>query len=261
MADEPQQVDPNPAARSAESPAEAMRRVDRHQQSRRSRRIWLAVAGLAVITVVVVAGWGAVRLYQDAQSAPPERIVVIGETSLEDGTIVAGPVVVIEPDGTALKVTSIDAARSAAIPGTSYDRLSDALPMGGPELVSQLVLGEDAEKAGWIVLEQDGWAALIDAAGGADVEVPGETTVFTGDRLFRFEEGLKKLTGDEAVAIALGAETFDGIETAAKIRLALGAGLGDAAISAPDRLVELIESGQAESSEDAETLTEYLGGQ
>lgn len=240
---------------------DSTRRADRYEQNRRSRRMWFLGAIVALAAVVALVAWGVVWFYVNRLTAPPERVLIIAETTLEDGAVIAGPVVVLDKSEKGFETVPVDTSEPVAIPGTSYDRLADALPMGGPELLAEIVLGKEADTAGWVVLSQDAWADVIDAAGGADVSVPGTTTVFTGDKLVRFQQGLKKLSGDEAVALSLGAESFEGVGAAARVRMELAERLGEAVIASPDRLIALVKSGAATSSEQPDVLSTYLGGQ
>lgn len=233
----------------------------------------VAVAAVIVVALAVVAGvvYGVMRARTAAKEAPPETLVVIAESELEDGTKVAGLVAVLDLDAQDReairieKVTPVDTLGSASIPGTSYDRLRDALALGGPELVARLSMAETegaeadasepSEATGWLLLDEDAWAGLVDAAGGAKVKLDGRTTVFTGERLFRFSAGDQTLTGEEAVALVRGSETLGGEAAGALARGALARELARAIAANASETAGLVESGGAESSEKPDVLT------
>lgn len=203
-------------------------RVDRLAQSKRDRRPRvLAALAIAGIFAALLA-WGGWTAYQWAITRPPQRVVVIGESQLEDGTTVAGLVATASRSDGGLTVTGLDTGARKPIPGTSYDRLRDALPMGGADaVVAAAAPGE--ERTAWILLDQETWAQAVDAAGGVKVSIPASTTVFTGDKLFRFASGEQTLTGAQAVALVMGADEIEASAGAAgEIRKTVAVAVADA---------------------------------
>lgn len=191
---------------------------------------------MSVLSVLVLAGLaaGGWALWQWSSTRPPERMVVIGESMLEDGTTVAGLVAMIDPGSGASSVEAVDSGEEVAIPGTSYNRLRDALSMGGPQEIVSILAGEESGSTAWVVLDEVAWAELIDRAGGVEVVIPEETAVFTGEELFRFEKGAKKLTGAEAVALVMGADELESAGAAGAVRIKAAEAVASALIQDPD---------------------------
>lgn len=215
-------------------------------ESQRSRRRVVA-AGIAVVVFALLAAgaWFAWRAYKTASQAPPAQVVVIGESRSEEGVVVAGLVAIVDVTGAEPVITPVDASAPKAVPGTSFNTLRDALPMGGAELVARLAAGEEA---GWVILTEDGWQALLDSAGGARLDVPTATTVFTGEELFRFKPGSQNLSGAQAGALLLGSEGLPRAEQAAAIRAALATAVAQAVISQSQGLADALRSDESTAS-------------
>lgn len=232
------------------------RRVDRLQEHRKGRRAWVVLA--AVLSVLLLAGvaFGVLAYLDRTESLPPSRLIVISEAKLEDATTVAGLVAVLDREGSVMNVRAVDSGESVSIPGTSYNRLADALPLGGGDLIAKILYPAD-DRVAWVVLDPEATARLIDAAGGVSIDIPEDTTVFTGEDLFRFEAGSTKLDGAQAVALSLGAELFSETD-ASRIRTQLSQALGDAVAAQPDLLTELAGTDLAESSATDRALGAFL---
>lgn len=230
-------------------------------ESQRSRRRAIGVtAAVVVLAIVAAGGWFGWRAYRTAAQAPPDKVVVIGESRSEDGVVVAGLLAVVDVAGAEPVVTPVDTVAPKAVPGTSFNTLRDALPMGGAALVARLAAGEEA---GWVILTEEGWQALLDAAGGARLDVPTATTVFTGEELFRFKPGSQNLSGAEAGALLLGSEGLGRPEQAAAIRDALATAVADAVLAQPQAVAEALRADEStssaiDSSMDPETLVDVF---
>ncbi len=209
-----------------------------------------------LIAGIALGGW---TLWNRTQNLPPERLVVVGESTLEDGTTVAGLVALIEPRDGALEVEAKDSGEEVAIPGTSYDRLRDALSMGGAEEVVSVVAGEDGPRTAWVVLDAAAWARLIDGVGGIQIEIPEETTVFTGDQLYRFDKGTRKLSGAEAVALVMGADELEATGAGARVRVAVGEGVARALADNPEAAREILAGPGVELSAESGLIEAFLG--
>lgn len=234
-------------------PTDDQSRMQRRRRSHVMRRAAL-IAGLAILTAAILGGGYYVWLMRQVEaSTPPTRLVVIAETELEDGTKVAGAVAVVE----AGEVHPVDTLASARIPGTSYDRLRDALSLGGSDLVAKLAAGSD-EGTGWLLLDEKAWAQLVDETGGVRVSLAGGTTVFTGEKLFRFSKGQQTLTGDQAVALLRGSETLSGKGSGAAARQELTRAIGKAVLGDADTVTGMLAKGRAESSEKPIALSEFI---
>lgn len=232
-------------------------RAKRFGRMRRFRRVMLGV-----LVVIVLAGVGAgvyalTRLRWDPETGKLNRLVVICESELEDGTKVAGVVALIDADKS---ITVFDPAAEVVIPGTSYDTLEDALSMGGPDEVVSVAVG-DGEKprgVGWVFLGSDVWPELVDDAGGIEVSIPDATTVFDGSSLHRFYAGEAKLDGPESAALLMGAGSFETTGGPSQVRSAVGRSVAEAVITQSGLVLELVEAGRAECSGTSEQLSEFL---
>lgn len=236
-----------------EFPTEDQSRMERRRRSRLLGRAAL-IGGLVILVLALLGGgYWVWRMSQAGALMPPSKLVVIAESELEDGTKVAGAVVVIEGES----LRPIDTLAPADIPGTAYDRLRDALSLGGPDLVAQLA-SEDGDDVGWLLLDEQAWAQLIDEAGGIRIDLLGSTTVFTGEKLFRFSKGPQTLQGGQAVALLRGSETLSGKASGAAARQELGRAIARAALADASATRALVERGEAESSEQPQALSEFM---
>lgn len=219
------------------------------------------VGGIVVSLLLVAAALLAGRWYGLMQVAPPDYVVVIGESVLEDGTKAAGLVAVVERDADGYSVTAVDPEAPRAVPGTSFDRLSDALAMGGPQLVARLVAADidGAEEPAWLLLEQPGWAGVLSAGGPASVKLEEPITAFTGNSLYRFTVGSNRLTGDEAAALLLATASFEDTEAGAAMRLRIAELVGDAVADEPDAVASALDAGLGEYSGRSRQLENFLG--
>lgn len=235
-------------------------RTGRYERNRRVRRTRLLVGGGIGLVVLAVLALLAGRWYGSTLSAPPPYVVVVGESVLEDGTKTAGVVSVVERTENGFTITPVDAGKREAVPGTSFDRLSDALAMGGPALVARLV-AEDldgAEEPAWLLLEQQGWAGVVQAAGDATVSVEEPTTAFTGEKLYRFAPGEQTLSGDEVAALLLAAESFERSGATARTRLEIGGLLGEAVTVKPEAVYRALDDDLGEYSGSDKQLRAFL---
>lgn len=237
-------------------------RMQRRKQAHMLRRLAIVGAVVGVLAVLGGIGFGAWRLQQASEQKVPSTLVVIAESELEDGTKVAGAVAVLSwAASDVIAITPVDTLGPADIPGTAYDRLRDALSLGGADLVAQLASGSsEEEEPGWLLLDEDAWALLVDDAGGAPVTLAGSTTVFTGEKLFRFGKGSRTLTGEEAAALLRGSENLSGTDRGAGVRSEITAAIADAVMRDPKATAILVKDGDAESSLQPEILAEALGG-
>lgn len=223
-------------------------RAARQGKARLTRNLTLALVGHLVFALLAAGAWFGGRWYGEQRSLPPDRIVVIAESTEEDGTVVAGMIAVLERRGGVIATSTIDPQAPKSIPGTSYDRLGEALAMGGPDLLVGLVAGGPAEKrTEWLLLDEPAWARIVSAAGGVEVDVPSAATAFDGSRLFRFSAGSGRLEGDQAVALLLASSAIEP-EPGAAIRERLSAALAAAVVSQPELVGAMVDSGECEFS-------------
>lgn len=235
-------------------------RSGRLGRSRRSRRWRIAAIAGVVLLLLVVGALFAGRWYGAASVAPPEYVVLVGESSLEDGTKTAGVVAVVTRTGDGFEIEPIDSAKKTAVPGTSFDRLADALPMGGAALVARL-LAEDidgAEEPAWLLLDETGWAGVLQSSGGVEVSLEESTTAFTGERLYRFDAQDLELSGAEAAALILATGSLEDKQAATAVRLSIAEQLGQAAIDDPSAVLAAIADGLGEYSGSEAELRNFL---
>lgn len=218
----------------------------------------IAVGVLLVVSAIAVGVWWAYSSYQSKQTMTPQRVVLIGESTLPDGTRVAGPVVVFERTASGMSATAFDSGAQHVIPGTSYDRLRDTFPLGGPAAVAAAVTGGKMASTAWVSLDEAQWSRVADAASGLRVSVPVPTTVFTGTELFRFRAGETTLSGNQAVALAMGAESLKSAAGASAVRKGLGSALAGAVLGKPEVLIGIVRDEPARSSARAEQLAGFF---
>lgn len=232
-----------PVAERAE--VEAGPRAARLESHRIRRRLIGTVVFLGATVLAAAGAWFGWRAYRSAVQTPPDRVVVIGESRSEDGAVVAGLVAIVDVSGAEPVITPVDTVAPRAVPGTSFNTLRDALPMGGAALVARLAAGEDA---GWVIFTEEAWRSLLDAMGGVRMDVPTATTVFTGEELFRFKGGSQNLSGAQAGALLLGSEGLGQPEQAAAVRQALAMALADAVLSRPQAVADELCADESTSS-------------
>lgn len=233
----------------------------RLSRTRRAKRVRWAVIGTTVLALLIAASLLGGRWYGSRMVAPPPYVVVVGESLLEDGSATVGVVAVIRRDGETYKIDGLDPVARRTIPGTSFDRLRDALAMGGADQVARLVAADidGAEEPAWLLLEQPAWAGVLQAAGPTKLRVDEPSTTFTGDTLYRFAEGPLSLSGDEAAALALATESFEDAGHARDIRIELAEIVARAITEEPDAVLDAIKSGRGEYSGRIDQLENFLG--
>lgn len=232
-------------------------RAKRFGRMRRFRRALLVLLGVLVLAGVGAGVYALTRMRWDPETGKLDRLVVICESELEDGTKVAGVVAVVDADK---RVTVFDPAAEVVIPGTSYDTLADALSMGGPEEVVSVAVGDDDKLrgVGWVFLSSDVWPELVDDAGGIEVSIPDATTVFDGSRLHRFSAGKTNVDGSESAALLMGAGSFETTGGPEQVRSEVGGSIADAVITQSDLVLDMVASGRAEYSGTSGQLSAFL---
>lgn len=233
-------------------------RAKRFGRARRLRRALIALAALAVLGLLAAGGYLGVRLVQAKRTGPLDRLVIIGESRLEDGTTVAGVVAVVDRNR---KVESFDSSAEVVIPGTSYATLADALAMGGADEVvcAALETAQVPDDTGWLLLRSDEWPGLVDQAGGIAVTVPEATTVFDGEQLVRFRQGQANLTGVQSFALLLGASSFEATGAAGAVRQEVAARVAGVVLDHPDDVAPLLDADHTGSGDAAKRVREFLG--
>jgi len=102
---------------------------------------------------------------------------------------------------------------------------------------------------------------VFDAGGDLKLDVPTETTVFTGERLFNFPRGPQSVDGAAAVALAMGAESLEPASAASSVRQNLGIALGERVVAHPDVVAGALKARGATSSMDPKLVVSSLTGQ
>lgn len=168
---------------------------------KRARRMWL-VSAVCIVIAGVVGGF----LYWRAVAAPatlPKKVVVVFAMPGEDQAVVAQLVVTV--DTTAKTYTVSDPNATVQVPGTSYDRLRDAYPFGGAELVTKALLGDTAKEAGWVQVSPQAWKRLLAAGFSVNLSEGFQAFNEKTERYSQFEVGPQHVSVDDLEGFVNGA--------------------------------------------------------
>lgn len=166
----------------------------------------IALAVIVVVVSVVLFALGVVPLANQQQ--PPSRILIVGTGPDGQGVEVAVFAFVLNSDEESTSV--LDVTADVSVSGTSVHTPREAYPFVGADGMSSLLqeqsngLVED-----WIVLPANVWSELVDEAGGVEVEVEDDISVYRDGSLVVLDSGSQRLTGDELVALTSGADFSD----------------------------------------------------
>lgn len=217
-------------------------------------RAALLGGGLALVfvaAVLVLVSTGTVTL-PSLDGDTPERVLVI-TTAPEDDALSAPFAFVITPRSTSAEL--LDTTERVVISGTSAQSARDAYPfVGGAGVARALAPQTGGEPLEWVVLPPDEWAGLVDEVGGVQVDLPVSISVYRDGTLAVLEAGARRLTGEEAVALASALPFVEREADRKRVSSQLSAGIAAAVTSMPERLGELVAEKRAESSLDAEAL-------
>lgn len=161
----------------------------------------IAGAALAVIVVAVVialVAGGVVDL--QAGEDVPDRIIVLGTAPDEEGAEIAALALVLERGTRSALV--LDTLKPATVPDTSASNARDAYPyVGAAGVAGVLAAQTGGDELPWVVLPAETWSTLVDDAGGIEVDVPADISVYRDGSLVVLQPGKQRLSGREAQAL------------------------------------------------------------
>jgi hypothetical protein len=215
----------------------------------------IALLLLAVVVALVVTG--TVELGTPAQA--PEEVLVIATAPDADGAEVAPFAFVLERGSTAGVL--VDPASPVTVTGTSATSARDAYPFVGPDGVAEALSGQTgAVVLPWVALPPQSWAALVEAAGGIELEVPEGLSAYQDGRLVVLTPGRQRLGGDEAVALASALPFIEDETEQQRVAKQLSAGLSAVTVLGIERLESLVAEGPGESSLSRAEIAAFAAG-
>lgn len=198
-----------------------------------------AVAAFVLVAVLSAGRLSYLRSIKEVTNANPEgRIVLVFESTAEDGATVAALVSVVA-DG---RMKDVSPGTTVTIPGTSSSQLGDAFVFGGGAAVAR-ALEETASGPGggvapFVSVPAPVWRAAVQARRGVYVDVPEKVTAFDGTKLITINPGAQTLSADQVGTLLAGLSYIHPAKSAA-LRLELEQQLGAAlvvALAEGDRL-------------------------
>jgi hypothetical protein len=221
--------------------------------------LWGAVAAIVAIAAVagfvVVTGGG-----RSPMATRGERLMVVVASAASDGSQVAQLIAIVDASKNPAAIQLVDPLTSVTLPGTSYSRLRDAYSFGGGAGVAQAYArSRNARAVPFVTVTQEGLVAIVKRLGGVTVDVPADTNVFDGTRLFTFKAGSRKLDGPLVVALVSSAEYLKKPSDQAVLRGRVATAMVDALrVRTPD-LSDLLASGAISSSLTRSDLAPLIG--
>lgn len=188
---------------------------------------------------------------------PTDRLLVI--STAPDDVSVNAPFAFVIDQG-AETVTLLDPTVPAVISGTSATNARDAYAfVGGSGVASALAPQTDGDALQWLVLPPAAWSRIVDEAGGVEVEVPWSISVYRDGELYVLDSGTRRLSGEQAVALASAASYLEDEAVRRDVEHQLGTSISAVIAVAPQRLAELVAEGSAYSSLRAEQVSAIVG--
>lgn len=221
----------------------------------RALYIGAALAVLA-IGVLVVAVWGGV-LNLDLRPTIPDRALVIclapdaasGEVAEMAFSISRGTQQVVLRDTTA----------KTTVPGTTADSAREAYPYVGGEGVADLLrVPSDASLLPWIVLPASAWTSLVDANGGAEVDVPQRLSIYRDGSLVVLEAGRQRLAGSQALAALSATDFIEDPTVRNAFRTQLMTAVAESIAASDDSIPRLVSTRRAKSSLSVGVLKSFV---
>ena len=167
------------------------------------------VAAAAIVVIVAVAAVLANAGVLGGDGVPAEgltRVLVVAASPNDEGAVVGQIVMVVDVTEEPAALEPISPALAVSIPGTTYATLGDAYPFGGGAGVAEaLARARDEVPYPYVALSADELAGAVTAAGGMNVTLPADMSVFDGSDLFTFERGEQMLSAAELHAVLKGA--------------------------------------------------------
>jgi hypothetical protein len=187
------------------------------------------VAGLAAVVLAAVGVVFVAPNIRSPMTVPGDKVlIVVAGRSGKDGSQVAQLIGVAELRSGKLTVGLVDPMTTVTVPGTTYDRLADAYPFGGGAGVAKAyAAAAGSQPLPVVAVSEQGLRALIDLVGGVTVTVPTAVNVFDGRQLYTFDEGPRRVTGADVVALLSAADYLKPPEEGVALRSAVASALVD----------------------------------
>lgn len=215
----------------------------------------LAVVAVAVVVALVVSG--VVDL--GAASEPPQKLLIIGTAPDEEGAEVAAFAFVLERGSDSALV--LDTMQAATVPNTSAGNAREAYPFVGGEGVSEALAAQTGGEAlPWVVLPADVWGKLVDDAGGIEVDVPQDVSVYRDGSLVVLDQGVQRLSGAQAAALLRAVGFIEKPDVRAQVSGQITAAVSAVVSAQRQGLSELIAAPDSTTSLTTRQLAEFSGG-
>jgi hypothetical protein len=209
----------------------------------------LVLGGFAAVLVA-----GIVEL--PSLDEPAARLLVIAVAP--DDVTTAAPFAFVLDAGRS-SATLLDPSVPVRVPGSSALSARDAYEaLGGGGVARALAPQTDGQVLQWVVLPPESWAQLVDRFGGIEVDVPHAMSSYRDGLLISVDGGRQRITGDEAVALASAFRFVEDDDARRLLLSQLGAGISSVTVARPELLADLVRSGAAQSSLDAETVRGFV---
>lgn len=159
----------------------------------------LLLVGVAGAALVLTGGLGGTTVSAEEL----DRVLLVAASANESGEVVGQIIAVVSV--AERRVEPVSPALEVAIPGTSYSTLGDAYPFGGGEGTASAYERTSDELLPYVALTPEQLQIAIEGAGGLEVTLPADLSVFDGERLYAFEKGKQTLDAAEVRALLKGA--------------------------------------------------------
>lgn len=221
------------------------------------RAVGIGAALALVVVVAIVALVVSDVIDLGIGDEPPRRLLVIGLAPDEEGADVAAFAFVLDREAGSAMV--LDTTQPVTVPNTSAESAREAYPfVGGAGVSDALAAQTGGEALPWLVMTPEVWSAALDEAGGVDVNVPEDVSVYEGTKLTILEPGERTLSGEETVALLKSLRYLDSQGSRSRIQRRVGASVSG--ILSADR-AKLLPSGGAsgvQSSLSARQLARFV---
>jgi hypothetical protein len=222
------------------------------------KRPLLLGAGLGLAAALIVGAWALGAGLGDADAAPSE-VLVIAEAPAQDGSPSGAMMFLLRREDDSLVAESVDSQTPATLSGTSASTLAELVPFGGGAAVADAYAeAEDVDEAPeWVLLQPQAWTALVDDAGGIEIQLPEDVSTYVNGRLTVEPAGERSLTGDEALGVAAAIPFVEDASAARTLRGALSEALAATVSAAPGGLRRAVAADTASSSLSSAALAEF----
>ncbi len=169
-----------------------------------------------VMAVIVLGGLAAWAFVGGSFGTPQDvnAIVVVLVTPDEEGVQLPQAMSFYELGTAGVDETPIDPDLEVTLAGSNYNKLRDAYPFGG----GQLLVDTWAEAAGvdspeWVVVDETTWYALAGEES-IRIDMPADAEVFDGSMLYSFASGPASYSAQEVAALLKGVDYLETVDRA-----------------------------------------------